>query len=62
MRTNEITQIQCEGQNSPRRFNPSIPLGDVSKEDYESTLREHQAAVDATKSAQREEAYLILHG
>ena len=31
-------------------------LGTVSEEDYASTLRQHQAAVDATKSAQREEA------
>ena len=31
--------------------------GDVCKEDYESTLHEHQAALDATKSTQREEAY-----
>jgi TPR repeat protein len=31
--------------------------GLVSKEDYESALRGHQAAVDATKSEQREEAY-----
>jgi TPR repeat protein len=30
--------------------------GFVSKEDFEAALREHQAAVDATKSAQREEA------
>jgi TPR repeat protein len=29
---------------------------DVSKEDYASSLRGHQAAVDATKSQQREEA------
>ncbi len=29
----------------------------VSKEDYASALRGHQAAVDATKSEQREEAY-----
>jgi hypothetical protein len=29
----------------------------VSKEDYETALRGHQAAVDATKSEQREEAY-----
>jgi hypothetical protein len=29
----------------------------VSKEDYEAALRGHQAAVDATKSQQREEAY-----
>jgi hypothetical protein len=31
--------------------------GIVSKEDYEAALRGHQAAVDATKSEQREEAY-----
>ena len=31
--------------------------GFVSKEDYASALRGHQAAVDATKSEQREEAY-----
>ena len=30
--------------------------GFVSKEDYEAALRGHQAAVDATKSKQREEA------
>ncbi len=33
--------------------------GFVSKDDYASTLRGHQAAVDATKSEQREEAYAI---
>jgi TPR repeat protein len=31
--------------------------GFVSKEEYDSALRGHQAAVDATKSKQREEAY-----
>ena len=31
--------------------------GDVSKEDFEAALRGHQAAVDATKSELREEAY-----
>jgi TPR repeat protein len=31
-------------------------LGSVSKEDFESALRAHQAAVDATKSPQREAA------
>jgi TPR repeat protein len=30
--------------------------GSVNKEDFESALRGHQAAVDATKSEQREEA------
>ena len=38
--------------------------GFVKKEDYEAALRGHQAAVDATKSVQREEAYAfpsILH-
>jgi tetratricopeptide (TPR) repeat protein len=32
-------------------------VGIVSKEDYEAALRGHQAAVDAAKSEQREEAY-----
>jgi TPR repeat protein len=32
-------------------------LGFVRKEDYAAALRGHQAAVDATKSRQREEAY-----
>ena len=31
--------------------------GFVSKEDFEAALRGHQAAVDATKSSQREKAY-----
>ncbi len=31
--------------------------GLVSKEDFEAALRGHQAAVDATKSEQREKAY-----
>ena len=35
----------------------SFAQGFVSKEDYEAALRGHQAAVDATKSKQREEAY-----
>ncbi len=34
-------------------------VGIVSKEDYEAALRSHQAAVDATKSKQREEAYAV---
>jgi TPR repeat protein len=33
--------------------------GHVSKEDFEAALRGHQAAVDATKSKQREEAYVF---
>eukprot|EP00574_Skeletonema_japonicum_P002951 CAMPEP_0201718692 /NCGR_PEP_ID=MMETSP0593-20130828/4159_1 /ASSEMBLY_ACC=CAM_ASM_000672 /TAXON_ID=267983 /ORGANISM="Skeletonema japonicum, Strain CCMP2506" /LENGTH=174 /DNA_ID=CAMNT_0048209051 /DNA_START=259 /DNA_END=783 /DNA_ORIENTATION=- len=33
--------------------------GDVSKENFASTLRAHQAAVDATKSPQREAAELV---
>ncbi len=33
--------------------------GFVSKEDFEAALRGHQAAVDATKSEQREEAYIF---
>ena len=35
--------------------------GIVSKEDYEAALRGHQAAVDATKSTQREEAYAFYN-
>jgi len=31
--------------------------GVVSKEDFEAALRGHQAAVDATKSEQRDAAY-----
>ena len=34
--------------------------GFVSKEDFEAALRGHQAAVDATKSQQREEACIVL--
>ena len=36
--------------------------GLVSKEDYEVALRGHQAAVDETKSEQREEAYTFYKG
>jgi tetratricopeptide (TPR) repeat protein len=35
-------------------------LGFVSKEEYASALRGHQAAIDATKSEQREEAYAFF--
>jgi hypothetical protein len=35
--------------------------GFVSKEDHAAALREHQAAVDATKSEQREEAYAFFN-
>jgi TPR repeat protein len=35
-------------------------LGVVSKDDYAAALRGHQAAVDATKSEQREEAYAFF--
>jgi hypothetical protein len=31
-------------------------LGNITKEDLESTLRTHKAAIDAMKSAQREAA------
>jgi hypothetical protein len=34
--------------------------GDVSKDDLSATLRAHQAAVDATKSPQREEAEKVF--
>ena len=35
--------------------------GVASKEDFEAALRGHQAAVDATKSKQREEAYAFYN-
>ena len=35
--------------------------GVASKEDYEAALRGHQAAVDATKSEQRDEAYAFYN-
>ena len=31
-------------------------LGNITKENLDSTLRTHQAAIDAMKSAQRDEA------
>mmetsp|Transcript_6623 Transcript_6623/g.11110 ORF Transcript_6623/g.11110 Transcript_6623/m.11110 type:complete len:104 (-) Transcript_6623:24-335(-) len=34
-------------------------MGLVGKEDFAATLRGHQAAVDATKSPQREAAYAV---
>jgi TPR repeat protein len=34
--------------------------GYITKEDYGATLRAHQAAVEATKSSQREAAYAFL--
>ena len=36
--------------------------GIVSKEDYAAALRGHQAAVDATKSTQREKAEKAMEG
>jgi hypothetical protein len=36
--------------------------GRVSKEDYAAALRGHQAAVDATKSAEREKRHMIFFG
>jgi hypothetical protein len=36
-------------------------MGVVSKEDYAAALRGHQAAVDATKSKQREEGYTFYN-
>ena len=38
----------------------SYKAGMVSKDDYAAALRGHQAAVDATKSPQREEAESYL--
>jgi TPR repeat protein len=39
------------------RLKKGFQMGLVTKEDYEAALRGHQAAVDATKSAQRDAAY-----
>ncbi len=39
-----------------KRLREGFQIGIVKKEDFEAALRGHQAAVDATKSAQREEA------
>ena len=39
------------------RVKKGFQRGWVSKDDYAAALRGHQAAVDATKSQQREEAY-----
>ena len=36
--------------------------GYITKEDLDATLRSHQAAIDATKSEQREEADALLLG
>jgi hypothetical protein len=36
-------------------------MGVVSKEDYAAALRGHQAAVDATKSEQRDAAYAFYN-
>jgi tetratricopeptide (TPR) repeat protein len=41
---------------SLKRLKNHFVLGIVSKEDYAAALRGHQAAVDATKSAEREKA------
>jgi TPR repeat protein len=38
------------------RVKKGFTQGDVSKEDFEAALRGHQAAVDATKSTQRDAA------
>ena len=40
---------------------PRYKDGYITKEDYGSTLRAHQAAINATKSAQRDEAERIKH-
>ena len=43
--------------NALEAMKKGFALGYVSKDDYAAALRGHQAAVDATKSKQREEAY-----
>eukprot|EP00984_Skeletonema_dohrnii_P033556 scaffold30473_cov150-Skeletonema_dohrnii-CCMP3373.AAC.4 len=46
--------------NSMKMVKEGFKNGLVSKEDFAATLRAHQAAVDATKSPQREEAEVAL--
>jgi TPR repeat protein len=41
------------------RVKKGFTQGDVSKDDFEAALRGHQAAVDATKSTQRDAAEKI---
>jgi hypothetical protein len=36
--------------------------GNITKEDLDATLRTHQAAIDATKSKQRDRAEVALKG
>jgi hypothetical protein len=43
------------------RVKLAFRMGLVSKEDYEAALRGHRAAVDATKSKQREEGYAFFN-
>ena len=46
---------------SMKRLLPMYKDGCITKEDYGATLRTHQAAIDATKSAQRDEAERTKH-
>ena len=52
-----ITAAKIGGDGALDKVKTGFALGIVSKDDYASTLRGHQAAVDATKSKRREEAY-----
>ena len=44
-----------------KKVKEGFVAGLVSKEDYAVALRGHQAAVDATKSQQREAAYAFFN-
>ncbi len=52
-----LDQLKYGYDKSLEMVKKGFSSGIVSKEDYEVALRGHQAAVDATKSEQREEAY-----
>jgi TPR repeat protein len=51
-----IIAAKLGDEDSMKALLPNYKEGYISKEEYGATLRTHQAAVDATKSAQREKA------
>ncbi len=52
-----IIAAKLGGDGALEAVKKAYQYGDVSKEDFEAALRGHQAAVDATKSEQRDAAY-----
>ena len=51
-----IIAAKLGDEDSMKALWPNYKEGYISKEEYGATLRTHQAAIDATKSAQREKA------